>query len=152
MEEELNPASSLPLLVTTSFSYQNPVIFFDGVCNLCTGSVQFIIKHDTAKHFRFASLQSGPGQKLLEHNHLSLTEFGSFILYEKGKIFTRSTAALRVTRKLNGLWPMLYAFIIIPPFIRNAVYDFIARNRYRWFGKKEVCWIPTPELDQWFIQ
>ncbi|MES2003254.1 MAG: thiol-disulfide oxidoreductase DCC family protein [Bacteroidota bacterium] len=130
---------------------ENPVIFFDGVCNLCTGSVQFVIKHDPAHHFRFASLQSEIGQQLLTQFNLPTEEFGSFILLEKGKVYTKSAAALRVTKQLNGLWPALYAFMIVPPFIRNGVYSWIAKNRYKWFGKKEECWVPTPELKSLFL-
>jgi predicted DCC family thiol-disulfide oxidoreductase YuxK len=130
---------------------KNPVIFFDGVCNLCTGSVQFVIKHDPQHYFRFASLQSESGQVFLQQNGLSADTFDSFILWEDGKYYTESTAALRVARKLNGLWPMLYAFILLPAFIRNPVYRLIARNRYRWFGKKETCWVPTAEWKRLFI-
>lgn len=129
----------------------HPVIFFDGVCNLCTGSVQFIIKHDPKQYFRFASLQSELGQQFLQQNGLSANTFDSFIVWENGKYYTESTAALRVARKLSGLWPALYAFILLPAFIRNSVYRLIARNRYRWFGKKEACWIPTAELNSLFL-
>ena len=130
----------------------NPVILFDGVCNLCTGSVQFVIKHDPKHQFRFASLQSEFGQQVLKEFDLPSSELGSFILLEDGKIYTRSSGALRVTQKLNGGWPALYAFIIVPPFIRNGVYNWIAKNRYKWFGKKEECWIPTAELNSLFIE
>ena len=129
----------------------HPVIFFDGVCNLCTGSVQFIIKHDPKQYFRFASLQSELGQQFLQQNGLSADTFDSFIVWENGKYHTESTAALRVARKLSGLWPGLYVFILLPAFIRNSVYRLIARNRYRWFGKKETCWVPTAELNGLFI-
>jgi predicted DCC family thiol-disulfide oxidoreductase YuxK len=128
-----------------------PVILFDGECNLCSGSVQFIIKHDPKHFFRFASLQSGFGQQVLEKYHLPAAALGSFILLEKDIIYTKSAGALRVVKKLNRAWPLLYAFIIIPPFIRNALYDFVARNRYHWFGKKDVCWVPSPELSSLFI-
>lgn len=128
-----------------------PVILFDGVCNLCSSSVQFVIKHDPKHYFHFASLQSSFGQEVLEKYKLPAADFDSFILLENGKVYTRSTAALKVIKKLNGLWPALYAFVIIPPFIRNAVYNFIARNRYQWFGKQEACWLPTPELKELFI-
>ena len=128
-----------------------PTIFFDGVCNLCTGSVQFIIKHDPKHYFRFASLQSELGQQVLQQFNLRSEEFGSFILLEEGKIYTKSTAALRVTKKLDGLWPVLFSFMIVPPFIRNWVYSFIAKNRYRWFGKKESCWLPNVELSNLFL-
>ena len=128
-----------------------PTIFFDGVCNLCTGSVQFIIKHDPKHYFRFASLQSELGKQVLQKFNLPSAEFGSFILLEEGKIYTKSTAALRVTKKLDSLWPLLFSFMIVPPFIRNWVYSFIAKNRYRWFGKKEECWIPNAELNNLFL-
>jgi predicted DCC family thiol-disulfide oxidoreductase YuxK len=130
---------------------EHPVILFDGMCNLCSGSVQFVIKHDPKRQFRFASLQSRFGQKILQQFGLPADELNSFILLENGNIYTRSTGALRVTKKLNGLWPLLYAFIIVPIFIRNAVYNYIAHNRYRWFGKKEACWLPTPELRKLFL-
>ena len=130
---------------------KNPVVLFDGVCNLCSSSVQFIIKHDNKKQFRFASLQSEFGQKVMEQFGLPTNELNSFILLENGKIYTKSTGALRVTKKLNGLWVLLYGFIIVPPFIRNAVYSFVARNRNKWFGKKEACWLPTPELRKLFL-
>jgi predicted DCC family thiol-disulfide oxidoreductase YuxK len=129
----------------------HPVILFDGVCNLCSGSVQFIIKHDPKHQFRFASLQSGLGQQVLQEFNLPVQQFGSFILLEKGVAYTKSAAALRVTKKLSGLWSGLYAFMIVPAFIRNAVYDVVARNRYKWFGKKDACWIPTPELKGLFL-
>jgi predicted DCC family thiol-disulfide oxidoreductase YuxK len=132
-------------------TYPHPVIFFDGVCNLCTGSVQFVIRHDPKQLFRFASLQSETGQRLLSAFELPLTEFGSFILLENGKVYTRSAGALRVTKKLNGLWPMLSALLIIPAFIRNAVYNYVAKNRYKWFGQKNACWVPTPELNALFL-
>ena len=132
-------------------THSHPVIFFDGVCNLCTGSVQFIIKHDPKHYFRFASLQSELGQQVLQQFNLPSAEFGSFILLEEGKIYTKSTAALRVTKKLDGLWPVLFSFMIVPPFIRNWVYSFIAKNRYRWFGKKESCWLPNVELSNLFL-
>ena len=129
----------------------NPVILFDGICNLCSGSVQFIIKHDSKRQFRYASLQSDFGRQIMQHFGLPANELNSFILLEDEKIYTKSTGALRVAKKLNGLWPVLYAFIIVPPFVRNAVYSFIAKNRYKWFGKKEACWLPTPELKSLFL-
>lgn len=130
---------------------KNPVIFFDGVCNLCTGSVQFVIKHDPQHYFRFASLQSELGQQFLQQNGLSASTFDSFILWEKGNYYTGSTAALRVAGKLSGPWRILSAFIVLPAFLRDGVYRIIARNRYRWFGRKESCWVPTAELNSLFI-
>lgn len=129
----------------------NPIVLFDGVCNLCNSSVQFILKRDKQKKFRFASLQSQKGQEILQRFKLSLTDFNSFVLVEEGRIYTRSTGALRMLRSLGKGWKLLYGFIIIPKFIRDAVYNLIARNRYKWFGKKEACWVPTPELRERFL-
>jgi predicted DCC family thiol-disulfide oxidoreductase YuxK len=132
-------------------SVEHPVILFDGVCNLCSGAVQFIIRHDPKHQFRFASLQSEFGQQLLKKFELPTHEFGSFILWENKELFTKSTGALRVARKMNRLYPLWYIFIIVPPFIRDGVYNFIAKNRYRWFGQKTTCWIPTPALKSLFL-
>jgi len=128
----------------------HPVILFDGVCNLCSSSVQFIIRHDKNRVFRFASLQSPFGQAVLQYFNLPLTELNSFILLEDDKIYTRSGGALKAAKKLDGLYSWLYAFIIVPPFIRNGVYNIIARNRYKWMGKKDACWLPTPALRDLF--
>ncbi|MBS1627696.1 MAG: thiol-disulfide oxidoreductase DCC family protein [Bacteroidetes bacterium] len=127
------------------------VVLFDGVCNLCSSSVQFIIKHDKKRIFRFASLQSAYGENIIKHYNLPANKFDSFVLLKDGMIFTKSTAALMVAKQLSGIVKLLYCFIIVPPFIRNAVYTFIANNRYKWFGKKEACWLPTPELKYLFI-
>jgi predicted DCC family thiol-disulfide oxidoreductase YuxK len=128
----------------------HPVVLFDGLCNLCSGSVQFIIKHDRKRLFRFASLQSAFGQAVLHQFGLPATELNSFILLENSRIYTKSTGALRVAKKLDGLYKLLYGFIAVPPFIRNAVYSYVAKNRYKWLGKKEACWIPTLELRKLF--
>lgn len=136
----------------TPDTHTGPVLLFDGVCNLCTGSVQFIIKRDPKRKFRFASLQSAFGQQALQQHQLNTETFDSLVLLEHGKIYQRSTAALHIARQLTGAWPLLYVLIIIPAFIRNAVYDFIARNRYKWFGKKEACWLPTPDLQALFYK
>ncbi len=127
------------------------LLLFDGVCNLCNSSVQFILLRDKKDRFRFASLQSDYGQNLLREHNLPTETFNSLVLVENGKVFKKSTAALRIASKLKGLWPLLFAFIIIPPFIRNFVYDIIAKNRYRWFGKKEECMLPRPEWKQKFL-
>lgn len=128
-----------------------PVILFDGVCNLCSSVVQFVIKRDPKNLFRFASLQSNFGKNLLQTFDLSTKTFNSFILYKDGKIYTKSTGALLVAKELSGVWPLLSIFIIVPPFLRNTVYNFIARNRYQWFGKKDVCYIPSPEIKKVFF-
>jgi predicted DCC family thiol-disulfide oxidoreductase YuxK len=122
------------------------VILFDGICNLCNGVVQFVIKKDKKDVFRFASLQSDFGQSLLKQYNLNQSTFNSLILYESGKIYTKSTAALRVAKALPGAWSILYALIIVPKFVRDACYNIVAANRYRWFGKQESCWLPTENL------
>lgn len=127
------------------------IILFDGVCNLCNGAVQYIIKHDKKNIFRFASLQSETGQKLLGQYDLKQNELHSFILIEKNKAYSSSTGALRVAKNLNGLWPLLYSYIIIPKFIRDSIYNLIASNRYKWFGKKDECMLPTAELKARFL-
>ncbi|HTD92346.1 MAG TPA: thiol-disulfide oxidoreductase DCC family protein [Chitinophagaceae bacterium] len=128
-----------------------PIVLFDGVCNLCNRSVQFILKRDKRKLFQFASLQGKRGQELLRKFDLPTNDFNSFILLEGNKIYTRSGGVLRILRRLGGGWSLFYAFIIIPPFIRNGVYNWIARNRYKWYGKREECWIPTPDLKSRFL-
>lgn len=128
------------------------LILFDGTCNLCQGSVQFVLKHEKAPWYSFASLQSDTGQRVLEQYHLPQDSFRSFVLVENGKLYTQSTAALKVTRKLRGAWPLLYCFMIVPAFVRNVVYNIIARNRHKWFGKTESCMLPTPELKERFLE
>jgi predicted DCC family thiol-disulfide oxidoreductase YuxK len=130
----------------------HPIIFFDGVCNLCNRFVQFIIKHDEKSQFKFASLQSEAARSMLPENFWADKKLSSVVLLEEGKTFSRSTAALHILRRLGGLWKMMYVFIILPPVICNLVYDVIAKNRYRWFGKRESCMIPVPELKDRFLE
>jgi predicted DCC family thiol-disulfide oxidoreductase YuxK len=113
--------------------------------------VQFIIKRDVKKKFLFASLQGKTGQEILKKFDLPANDFNSFILADGDKIYTRSTAALRIAKQLPGGWKLLYGCMIIPAFIRNAVYNCIAKNRYKWFGKKDECMVPTPELKARFL-
>jgi predicted DCC family thiol-disulfide oxidoreductase YuxK len=128
------------------------VILFDGVCNLCNGAVQFAIERDPTAIFRFASLQSDFGQSVLAQNVVDTEGGDTIILLEDGKVYDRSTAALRIARRLSGGIQFLYVFIIVPKFIRDFVYKIIARNRYRWFGKQESCWMPTKELKARFLE
>lgn len=128
-----------------------PLILFDGVCNLCAWAVQFMIERDPGNLFRFASLQSELGQRLLAEHGIDTTRTDSFVLIEDGVAYTESTAALRVVRRLSGAWPLCYAGIIFPRFLRDPVYRFIAQNRYRWFGKQDSCLMPTPELRARFL-
>lgn len=122
------------------------VIFFDGVCNLCNSSVQFVIQHDQKDQFKFTALQGAYAKEMLPKFNADPEKLNTILLLEDDRLYTKSSAALRVTRKLNGLIPLLYAFIIIPKFMRDWVYDGIAKNRYKWWGKQESCWVPTPEL------
>ena len=130
----------------------SPVILFDGICNLCNGAVQYVIKHDPAGVFKFASLQSGAGQQLLSTYELQQTDFNSFVLIEDDKAFTKSEAALMVAKKLNGPVKLLGGFIFVPSVIRDWIYNLIARNRYKWFGKKDSCMLPTPAIESRFLK
>lgn len=134
-----------------SIDSEKPVILFDGICNLCTWSVQFIIRRDPKAYFRFASLQTVTEQKLSKNCRGSQESFDSVVLLDKGRCYTESDAALRITRHLSGLWPLLSILIIIPRPLRDGVYRFIARNRYRWFGKATTCMLPRPEIRHRFI-
>lgn len=137
--------------VLVTLHMEQPIILFDGVCNLCNGAVQFVIRHDKKKIFLFTSLQSDAGQKLLAQYHYPLQELNSFILIENNQAYDRSTGALKVARCLNGILPLLYGFIILPKFFRDSIYNWIGKNRYKWFGKKDACMIPTPELKARFL-
>jgi predicted DCC family thiol-disulfide oxidoreductase YuxK len=125
----------------------HPIIFYDGVCGLCDQSVQFVIKRDKRNIFRYAALQTAFAKGVLGES----IPFDSFVYYEKGKVFYRSTAALKTFAKLGGWWSLVYAFMVVPPFIRNGVYDFVAKHRYKWFGKFDSCKIPTPEQKALFL-
>jgi predicted DCC family thiol-disulfide oxidoreductase YuxK len=126
------------------------IILFDGVCNLCSRSVQFIIKRDPHGHFKFASLQGETGQTLIKQYGLNY-DLTSFILIENEKIYFKSSAALRVSSKLVGAWRLLAILRIIPPLIRDFLYTIVARNRYKWFGKQESCMLPQPEWRDRFL-
>lgn len=125
---------------------EGPILLFDGVCNLCNGTVQFVIERDPEAKVRFASLQSEFAQQRFAALNIPSSYMDSIVLLEQGRVFYKSTAALRLTRYLTGGWPLLRIWLIIPAPLRDLVYDWIARNRYRWFGRQETCWVPTPEL------
>lgn len=138
--------------MSNTSAYPDNVILFDGVCNFCNSSINFIIRHDTKNRFHFAPLQSEPGAAIIKLYNLPEAFLSSVILIENGKAYVKSTAALRIARRLNGGWPLFfYAFIILPPFCRDWVYNIIARNRYKWWGKKESCMVPTPEVRKKFL-
>lgn len=137
--------------MTTSKNIDYPIVLFDGVCNLCTGVVKFAIKRDKKGVLHFASLQSEMAKELMRKHGLDENQLKTFVFIENGKAYTRSTAGLKLFRSFGGLWALLYVFIIVPKPIRNAVYDFVSRNRYRWFGKEESCMIPSPEIRARFL-
>ena len=129
------------------------IILFDGVCNFCDASVQFIIKRDPYDHFLFSSLQSEKGQELVKQYKIP-ADVDSLVLIENGKAYTKSSAALRIAKKLDGLWHLFFILMIVPRPIRDIFYDYFAKNRYQWFGKKseaEACMLPTPEQRKRFI-
>lgn len=132
--------------------HNKQLILFDGVCNLCDASVQYVIKHDKKDLFRYAALQSDTGQTIQKKFNLDSSKMDSILLYrpEKGLSY-KSTAALRIALHLGFPRHLLAVFLIVPAFIRNWIYDFIAKNRYKWYGKKEDCMIPTPELKSKFL-
>lgn len=126
-------------------------ILFDGVCNLCNGFVRFVIARDSGARFRFAALTSPAAGALLQRNGVAAPIPDSIVLMEEGTAYFRSDAALRIARGLRFPWPLLYGFVLVPRAIRDRVYDFIAARRYRWFGRRDACMIPTPELKQRFL-
>ncbi|OMP30780.1 thiol-disulfide oxidoreductase DCC family protein [Mangrovimonas sp. DI 80] len=128
------------------------LILFDGVCNLCNTSIKYVIKHDKQNRFVFAALQSDIGKSVIEEHGIDTTKIDSILLHTpNNKIYYKSTAALKIASKLGFPISIMSIFLIVPSFIRNWVYDFIAKNRYKWFGKKESCMIPTPELSSKFL-
>ncbi|RAV27606.1 thiol-disulfide oxidoreductase DCC family protein [Sinomicrobium soli] len=129
------------------------IILFDGVCNLCNNAVLFVVKRDRKDIFRFASLQSDTGQKMLAERGIDQDETDSIVLIEPGvAYYTRSEAAIGIASSLGGLWPSVRIFrYLLPSGLRDRLYNFIAKNRYKWYGKKEQCMIPTPELRAKFI-
>ncbi len=129
---------------------EQPIILFDGVCNLCTRSVRFIIRRDPRARFRFAALDS-PAAVGLAKAAGGPVHTDTIALVEGGRIFTRSTAALRIARGLRWPWPLLYGFIAVPRPLRDWVYRIVARNRYRWFGRGDACMVPTPDLRDRFL-
>ena len=126
------------------------IILFDGECHFCDASVQFIIKRDKAKHFKFASLQSEIGQRLLKEFRIP-KNIDSLVFIEGNKCYVKSTAALKISRKLDGLWKLFYPFILVPVFLRNFAYDLIAKNRHK-LGKHTQCKIPSKEELERFIR
>lgn len=130
----------------------NPILLFDGVCNFCAWSVRFVIDRDPGRIFRFASLQGDTGRRLLSEHGINPDVIDSVVLVEDGKIWRESDAALRVCHHLRPPWNWFWTFHFLPRFLRDAGYRFIARNRYRWFGRMESCMVPTPEIRARFLE
>jgi predicted DCC family thiol-disulfide oxidoreductase YuxK len=128
------------------------IVLFDGFCRMCSFIVRFVYARDPHARLRFAPLQSEAGQALLRRFGLAADRMDTFVLVEGDRCFTRSTAALRLVRRLRGLWPLLYAGIAVPRPLRDAVYGFAAKRRYRWFGRSDACMLPTPDLKRRFLE
>jgi predicted DCC family thiol-disulfide oxidoreductase YuxK len=124
---------------------EHPIVLFDGVCNLCNRAVNFVIVRDPERVFRFASLQSTVGERLLARFEINPNVTDSVVLIEEGRAYVCSTAVLRIIRRLGKLWPFVYCLIVVPRPLRDAAYLAIARRRYRWFGRREACRLPTPQ-------
>lgn len=131
---------------------QHPVVLFDGVCNFCSGAVNFVIRQDKQKKLRFATLQSAAGQRLLQAYKLPTQNFDSFVFIEKDKAYHSSTAGLKLYNHLPWYWKWTQLFWLVPRVVRDGLYKLVARNRYKWFGKKESCMVPTPDLRSRFLE
>ena len=143
------PASA-PVESPDVLDSEHPVVLFDGVCNLCNASVTFLIDRDPEAVFRFAPLQSDIGRALVAG--CGLEEEDSIVLVEEGRCYVRSTAALRIARRMHGAWPLLSIFLAVPAPLRDLIYRVIAEHRYRWFGKQDACRLPTPDLRRHFLE
>lgn len=132
-------------------SYNHGILFFDGVCTLCNGFVNFIIDHDTRGYFKIGALQQDTARSFLDSAGYDPDALDSLVLVEKGRVYRQSDAALRVVQQLDGAWPLLAVFAVLPRSIRDAIYRWVAANRYRWFGKRAQCRVPTPDLESRFL-
>ena len=128
-----------------------PIVLFDGVCNSCNRFVNWIIRHDRRARFRFAPLQSEAGAEVQQTYGLDPSALDTLVLVERGKVHRRSSAALRIVRLVDGPWRVLYGLVVVPPPVLNFLYDWFARNRYRWYGKRDECMVPTPEVRERFL-
>jgi len=138
-------------MISVQNSQGKKVILFDGVCNLCNKWVKFVLQRDSKRAFVFTSLQSGSAEKLLREFNLRPDHFDSVILIEQSGYYIKSTASLRILSNLGSMWPLLSIFILVPQGWRDKVYDYVATNRYRWFGKSEQCAIPGPDIRYRFL-
>jgi predicted DCC family thiol-disulfide oxidoreductase YuxK len=140
-------------LSDSSYLYNMPtnLVLFDGVCNLCNSSVQLLLRIDKENRLTFGSFQSDTAQSLLKQHGINKELINSIVFIRQDKIYMESTAILQICHTIGGWWKIIYLLMLIPPFIRNGIYHIIARNRYRWFGKRESCMIPSPSLKSRFI-
>ena len=129
----------------------HPIVLFDGVCNFCDAYVNFVIDNDRRRYFRFAPLQSDAGARLQRQYGIDPSQLETFVLIERGNAYQRSTAALKIVRRLGGVYPALYAAIVVPSPLRDFLYDWFARRRYRWFGRKDECMVPTADVKDRFL-
>lgn len=129
----------------------SPILLFDGHCNLCNNSIQFVLRHEKKAIIQFASLQSEIGTRLLQQHAINTKEIDSLVLIDNETVFVKSAAALRLTKHLKGLYPALIILLVVPAFIRDVVYDYVARNRYKWFGKTDSCMVPSPKFKNRFL-
>jgi predicted DCC family thiol-disulfide oxidoreductase YuxK len=136
---------------TNQFRESKGIVLFDGFCNLCSWSVQFIIKRDRTDYFRFASLQSDIAKQILSNFNIAAGFDKSVVLIENKNIYFKSTAALRISRHLKGLWKYIYYIIYLPRFIRDFVYDIVTKYRFKWFGKKDTCFVPGDDFKNVFL-
>jgi predicted DCC family thiol-disulfide oxidoreductase YuxK len=152
MNKSIDSSEHINNISIHDISKKYDVILFDGVCNFCNSSVNFVIDRDQRKKFKFAALQSDIGKKMLSNlDQGSFGNYDSVILIKNNRIYKKSGAALEICLDLQGFWKLLYVFKILPWFIRDLFYDLIAKNRYRWFGKTEACRLPDPELKDRFL-
>jgi predicted DCC family thiol-disulfide oxidoreductase YuxK len=127
------------------------IVLFDGVCNLCNNAVDFIISRDKKNKFKVGALQEIASKNILKDYQINEGYLDSLVYIHKNQVYYKSRAALEIARNLSGFWPLIYIFIVIPSFLRNPIYDWIARNRYKWFGQKETCRLPTEEEKSKFL-
>jgi predicted DCC family thiol-disulfide oxidoreductase YuxK len=127
------------------------LVLFDGVCNLCSALVQFVIRHDRVAKFRFAAIQSEIGKEIFQSHGLDAADLQTFVFIADGRMFVRSDAAIEVASRFGGAWRFFTVFRLVPRVARDWIYSVIARNRYRWFGRKEVCMVPTVEIKERFL-
>lgn len=131
------------MMTESNVGYRGPVVLFDGYCKFCNLWVNFLITIDRQKSFRFASAQSEAGKSLMEIGNIGSIGADTVIVYDEGRFYSRSGAIVRIARRLHGIWRLGYLLVVIPRPVRDMVYDFVARNRYRWFGRRETCRVPT---------